>query len=101
MNATKTGREVILAEIEAVQKIEHHVETNEGTYGAVEACRKVGSGDPAFANRQVYETVAGERRATGPDEEDAPGRMRQLNRDSLAADRRRVADLRAELRRTN
>ena len=76
--------------IAALLRIEVHTETNQGTYGASEACRKVGCGDPQFANREVYETVGGKRRETGPDEDDAPGRMRKIGYE-------RLAELRAEL----
>jgi hypothetical protein len=75
---------------------EVHVETNQGTYGANEACRKVGTGDPAFANREVYETVGGTRRETGPDANDAPGRMRKIGYDALRSLRAELKKLRSE-----
>lgn len=91
-------KDSIQAEINALLRVEHMIETNDGTYGASEACRKVGSGDPAFATRRVYETVGGSRRSTGPDEADAPGYMRKINAEDMKADRKRLADLRAALR---
>lgn len=97
MTSHKTASE-IRAEIKTVEAIEVHVETNQGTYGAGEACRKVGCGDPAFANREVYETVGGTRRETGPDEARAPGYMRQIGREELSDLRKRLAELRRELR---
>jgi len=84
-------------EIKALESVEYLVETNQGTYGAQESCRKVGTGDPASADRNVYETVGGRRRETGPGEDRAPGYMRQINRDSLSADRKRLADLHKSL----
>ena len=65
-------------QIAALEADEYMIETNQGTYGAAEARRKVGCGDPHFANRDVYETVGGTRRERGPDEADAPGRMRKF-----------------------
>ena len=84
-------------EIAALEAVEVHVSTNQGTYGALEACRKIGSGDPRFANREVYETVGGARRETGPDEDCAPGRMRQINRQLLAGKRAELSQLRSRL----
>lgn len=98
MPKTKRTKSEIGEEIANLLKIEVHIETNQGTYGPTEACRKVGTGDPAFANREVYETVGGVRRERGPDEADAPGRMRTINRDRLAEYRKQVAALRAELK---
>jgi hypothetical protein len=98
MTTTRTKAE-IQAEIANLEKIEVHVETNQGTYGASEACRKVGTGDPAFANREVYETVGGVRRETGPDEDEAPGRMRKIGHESLSRYRKQLATLKVELKR--
>lgn len=66
----------LIRELEATP--DELVETNQGTYGDVEACRKVGTGDPRHANRDVYQRVNGTRYSRGPDEADAPGRMRVL-----------------------
>ena len=99
MTTTKTrSREEIQAEIDTIVKIEVHVATNQGTYSNHDAVRAVGVGDPALANREVYETVGGARRATGPSEEMAPGRMRRINTATLAGYRQTLAALRAELR---
>ncbi len=65
----------IQADINELRAVEYAVASNQGTYGAAEAGRKVGCGDPQFADRFIYETVGGNRRATGPDEADMPGRM--------------------------
>ena len=70
---TTATKDSIQAEINSLLRVEHLVETNEGTYSAIEARRKVGVGDPEFATRKVYETVGGSRRSTGPDEDGAPG----------------------------
>lgn len=86
------------AELRAILACEVHVQTNQGTYGADEACRKVGSGDPAFANREVYETVGGKFRSTGPMPDDAPGRMRHINASEMAEKRARCAELRRMIR---
>lgn len=94
-----TTRDSIQAEIDALRRVEYLVETNDGTFGGAEAFRKVGTGDPAFATRNVYESIGGTRRATGPSEDRAPGYMRSLNRRALAADRKRLADLERECRR--
>ena len=97
--ATRTRtRKEIQAEIDALTGQEYLVATNQGTFGSSEAVRKVGTGDPMFANRDVYETVGGARRERGPDEADAPGRMRKLNRAALAEDRKRLSELKRELR---
>ncbi len=94
-------QDLIVAEIEQeiaeLETVEIHVETNQGTYGAEEACRKIGTGDPRAANREVYETVGGQRRETGPDEDRAPGRMRKINRKALADKRAALKRLREEL----
>lgn len=90
------------AEIANLERIEVLVETNSGTFGPHEACAKVGTGDPAFATRNVYEAVGtGKRRATGPDEGDAPGYMRAGNTETMARHRKALAELRRRLREGN
>lgn len=84
-------------EAAALAAVEHMIETNDGTFSQQEACRAVGTADPAYATRRVYESVGGVRRETGPSEDRAPGRTRSLNRDALSADRRRLADLRKQI----
>lgn len=86
----------VLAEIRAIEATEYCVETNAGTYGAAEAGRKCGCGDPMFADRAVYETPLGVRRESGPSEDRAPGRM-LVRRDALNAARKRLCALRAML----
>lgn len=103
MMTTRTADE-IRNEIAEMLAVEVCVGHNEGTYGAVEACRKCGCGDPWFANRHEYETVGGDKRSTGPDREvgaswrHMPGRMQYGGRARLAEYRKQLADLRAELR---
>ncbi len=80
-------------EIEALRCVEYLTETNEGTFGAHDCRRAVGSGDPAFGTYRVYESVSGTVRHTGCGKDRAPGYARRLNRDALAADRRRLAEL--------
>ncbi len=83
--------------IRALENTEVHVETNDGTYSAAEAQRKVRSGDPRYATRNVYETVGGKRRATGPDAADAPGRMRHLNTEQMRELRAKLSALQSDL----
>ena len=74
------------------------VETNDGTFGGAEAARKVGTAQPQFAVRKVYEQVGtGKRRADGPGEDDAPGRMRQFNGE-LADKQRQLGELRRQIK---
>lgn len=82
-------------EIEKLLNTEVLVESNEGTFGAEECCRKVGCGNPAFGNRRVYKTLSGRGRVTGPALKDAPGRMRRMGQDELERLREQVKDLRA------
>src|SRR5690606_8333340 len=77
--------------------VEVLVSTNQGTYGLQEAARKVGAGDPRVADRNVYETVGGRVRTTGPDEADAPGRMRHVGRSELRDLREQLQALREEI----
>jgi len=65
-------------EIAALQIKEHLVETNDGTFGAEEAGRKIGTADPKFATRRVYKTASGARRETGPSANEAPGYTRHF-----------------------
>lgn len=95
MTATKSKSDLI-AEAKAMEAVEHCVGHNEGTYGAMECCRKTGSGDHRYGNRHEYETVGGAKRATGPDKADMPGRMRYY-RDALNADRKRLAEIRRQI----
>lgn len=100
MTATANQIKSLEKQIRDLESTEIHVETNQGTYGATEACRKVGCGDPAFADRDVYETVGGgRRRERGPSEDRAPGRMRRINSEAMADLRRKLADLREQLRK--
>lgn len=92
-------RNELLAEIKSVAAEEIAVETNEGTFGATECCRKTGCGDPKFGNYTIYECVGTrERRVVGCDPDEAPGRARKLDRDDMAARRRHLSELQAQLR---
>ena len=97
MSKTRTAAE-IQNEINELISVEVCVGHNEGTYGAVEAARKCGSGDTKFANRNEYETVGGEKRSTGPSPDRMPGHMQYGGRTRLAEYRQQLAALRAELR---
>lgn len=97
MMTTRTKTEV-QKEINALSGVEYLVETNEGTFGAQEAAKAVGTGDPAYTVRKVFVTVGGSTYSTGPTEEKAPGRIRKLNQTALAADRKRLANLQNELK---
>ena len=83
-----------LAQIRELASITYMVATNEGTYGPMEAQRRVGSADPRYADRCEYETVGGERHASGCDLDQMPGTLRRLDRSGLIADRQRLGDLR-------
>lgn len=87
-------------EIEVLRRMEFVVETNSGTFGNAEACRKVGTADPGFATRLVYESVGGERRATGPSQDNAPGYTRYVNAAALASARKKLAELIQQKKKT-
>ena len=76
---------------------EYVVETNEGTFGAAECCRKTGCGDPRYGNYTIYERLDGQRRVVGCEPKKAPGYARKF-RDGIAAARKSLAGLRRELR---
>ena len=97
MSKTRTAQQ-IQKEINELLATEVCVGHNEGTYSAVEAGRKCGSGDPQFANRHEYETVGGEKRSTGPTAARMPGHMRYGGKARLAEYRQQLAALRAELK---
>lgn len=82
-------------EIRTLEAVEVHVRTNQGTYGANECCRRVGTGDPAYGNREVYVTVGGRVRETGPGESRAPGYMRDIGSRHLSELREQLARLKA------
>lgn len=83
------------------------IETNEGTFGAEECGRAVGTGDPAYGTYRVMVLVAPTaddhpawRRGpvhVGPPKNVAPGYARRLNTELLAERRQHLADLRREL----
>lgn len=90
--ATKSEME---KQAEALANEEVLVETNAGTFGAGEAQRAVGTGDPAFAEYRIYERVGGgEPRKVGAEPETAPGYARPIGRDALAAKRAQLSQLR-------
>jgi len=99
MLTTKTTNAArIDSEIRRIEAVEVHVATNDGTYGAVEAGRCCGSGDPRFATRDMYETVAGATRETGPTAARMPGRLRWIGSEQLRDLRKQVGALRRSLR---
>lgn len=74
------------------------IETNSGTFSSVEACAKVGSGDPAFAEYRIYETVgSGERHTTGCNLDRAPGLGRRINAETLTAKRAALAAIKKQI----
>ena len=95
---TTTNAARIASEIHRLEAVEVHVATNDGTYGALEAGRCCGSGDPRFATRDMYETVGGGTRQTGPDYADMPGRLRWIGQEELRDLRKQVGELRRSLR---
>lgn len=74
------------------------VATNSGTYGAAEAARKCGTGDPRFADHRIYERVGGGKRHEGMDLDRMPGRLRSVGREALKAKRQQLQQLIAERR---
>lgn len=96
MTTTLKSRTEIQSEINTLIQVEHLIETNAGTYGDGDVIRTGCTG--GMAERNMYETVGGQRRETGPSEDRAPGLMRQINRETMSKNRKRLADLRAALR---
>lgn len=83
--------------ISALEDAECAVETNEGTYGSGEAMRKIGCGDPQFANYTIYERVgSGARRVQGCTPEKAPGYGREM-RQEITEKRNELAELKKQL----
>lgn len=98
MDTTTTLRQQIDALRDAITELarrEHCVGHNEGTYGAAECQRKTGSGQPRAGLVEVYETVGGRRRRTGPD--NAPGVVRYCTPLALTEDRRRLKEMQDHL----
>lgn len=74
------------------------VATNSGTFGAVECCAKVGTGDPKYGERRIYETFTGARFVVGCDEDEMPGYLRRFTADESPKIRRqKVNELKREL----
>lgn len=94
-DCSKSELEKTIRELAATEIL---VETNEGTYGATEAHRAIGVGDPQFANYRVYETVDGFRRVVGCEPDVAPGRPRRLNDGHMTRQRAYLAQLRKQLK---
>lgn len=70
--------------------------SNAGTFGPAEAVSKVGTSDPKFAERNVYEQVGtGKIRTTGPEQDNAPGRMRHFTK-ALREKKQELVALRAK-----
>lgn len=76
-------REDLDREIEALQKREILVATNEGTYSG---------GDPAYKTYRIYEEVGGGERHEGCDIDRAPGNIRRF-RSELHAARTKLYEL--------
>jgi hypothetical protein len=96
---TTTKTAAMEAEAKALANEQVMVATNQGTYGQAEACRKIGTGDPQFANCDIYETV-GDAPMTNADIEakwNGVGRMR-IFRDTIIAKRARLTELRRQIR---
>lgn len=102
---TTTTKEIEALEIEAneLAAMECLVETNSGTFGATEACRKTGSGDAG--EYKIFARVGdGKRRVVGYDPANAPGYARHFGTDlsdkqaKLRTLRSRIAALRKSSR---
>ena len=65
--------------------------TNQGTYGSVEACRKVGCGSAEFADCSIFIGPDGELHIDGCDPRRAPGYWRVNKGVRLTALQRRQA----------
>ncbi len=75
------------------------IETNEGTFGAEEAMRKIGTGDPTFCTYRTYIRVGdGRQRTEGLDPAKAPGRARPLGWRQLRSLRSQLRALEAAMR---
>ena len=97
MQATSTKSD-LARQADELSKLECAVETNEGTFGASECCRAVGTGDPTFGNYTIYERVGdGDRRVVGCNPDQAPGYPR-IFRDSINERRADLAKIRQQLR---
>lgn len=99
MAATDTAmtRDQIAAEIRRITSTGYAVASNAGTYGPHEAVAKVGTADPAFADRRTLVFVDGTTVHEGPSADRAPGRMRHLGYAQVQAARARLAELRRML----
>lgn len=82
--------------IDEILNTEVLVRSNEGTFGAAECCRKVGTGDPRFGTRKVYETPGGRKRVVGVDEDRIPGRLLNMGQREMKELKERLKELRAE-----
>jgi hypothetical protein len=72
--------------------------TNEGTYGAEEAVRKVGSGSPEFADCHIYARVGDKKTMVeGCDPEKAPGMIRYFHRE-LDRRRKEIAEINRQIK---
>ena len=88
--------------IDELAEMEILVETNAGTYGADEAHRAIGVGDPQFADYRIFERVGdGQRTTYGCEPTRAPGRARKIGRAEINDRRAELARLRAQQSREN
>ena len=96
--ATTINITAIDAEAKALANERVMVATNQGTYGASEACRKVGTGDPHFANCDIYEVVGDAPLSDAQLEKqfNGVGRLR-IFREAISEKRKQLTDLRRQI----
>jgi len=95
---TNASKSDLVRDAQELARLECAVETNDGTFGAEECCRKTGSGDSAFGKYTIYERVGdGTRRVVGCDPANAPGYARVFAAE-INAQRARLSALREQIR---
>lgn len=94
---TQQKVEAIRKAIRALEQQAFVIETNAGTYGATEAQRATGTGDPKANDYQVWETVTGKREFSGCHKSRAPGYARYFRPAGLVEARKQLADLKRQL----
>ncbi len=98
MSATTQSVGELERQAKELSAMEVAVETNAGTFGAIECCRKTGSGDPRYGTYTIYLRVGdGARRTVGCDPASAPGYARKGGYDVFAAKQRELAALRKQI----
>lgn len=93
---SKAELERMAAELSATWVL---VGTNQGTYDANEAHRRIGTGDPRHADVMIYEQVGkpGKTRHHGPSGDNIPGRIRHFNSE-LSAKQVELSKLREQIK---